>query len=130
MGNGNDMAGGGGGGDKHVFVTKLKYASTTAPTVCQNAAESAGLGGTWVPWLSNIHGTENAIDKITARGPWKLVTGEVAFANRGQIGSTPSVPIDVAEDGSKLAPEEEAWTATLTGGTRSTWHCSYWESSS
>src|SRR5438132_10727847 len=64
-GGGGDMAGGGGGGggdgggggSKRVFVTSVGYAGSAVMTVCQNAAASVNLGGTWTPWASNHYAT-------------------------------------------------------------------------
>jgi hypothetical protein len=133
-GNGNnshDM--GSSSGVKRVFVTKLTYSTATARTVCQNVAEAAGLGGTWVAWLSMVRDVViegDAIDRVTARGPWKLITGETAFANHGQLATTPSLPIDVTEDGTRLPADALVWTGTVQGGTSSSSYCQLWESTS
>jgi hypothetical protein len=113
---------------KRVFVTKTVYAATAAPTVCQSSADAAGLGGTWVPWLSAkwSTGNDNAITTVTSNGSWALVTGEVAFQTRGQLGTTPSVPINVTETGTTLPMNEGVWTGTLTGGTASDYTCQGW----
>jgi hypothetical protein len=115
-------------GPKRVFVTKTLYASTAAPKACQNSADAAGLGGTWVPWLSYRYtsGDYPAIDKITSNGPWTLITGELAFQNRGQLATAPSVPINVTEMGTVLPPNQFVWTGTVNGGTASVYTCQSW----
>jgi hypothetical protein len=126
--NGHDMASS--SGVKRVFVTKLTYATTTVSMVCQNVAEAAGLGGTWVAWLSMVRTDViegDAIERVTARGPWKLISGETAFANHGQLATNPSVPIDVAEDGTKLPADALVWTGTVQGGTSASAYCQLWE---
>jgi len=110
-----------------VFVSRLRYRATAAPTACQNAADAAGLGGTWVPWLSfrSSTGTRDALDEISSEGPWELVTGEQAFANRAQLGTVPSVPINIAEDASTVV-DGIVWTGTLLGGTAADDTCEGW----
>lgn len=128
-GAGGDM-GGASGGAKRVFVTSLTYSATVAPTVCQNVAESANLGGTWVAWLSTRYSNDSivAIDQVTGTGPWKLLTGETAFANHGQLATTPSVVIDVTEMGTTLDAGQSVWTGTTTGGQPEGSDCDAWGS--
>src|SRR5438874_13142268 len=47
MAGGGGNGGGGGGGSKRVFVTSVGYAGPAVLTICQNAAASVNLGGTW-----------------------------------------------------------------------------------
>lgn len=112
---------------KRVFVTEQQYRPTAAPEVCQNAAEAAELGGTWVPWLSYGYSTgdDDAIDAVASEGPWNLPDGETAFRNKGQLGTVPSVPINVTEWGDVLT-EGFVWTGTFTGGTTAGHHCQAW----
>ncbi len=124
---GGDMGGGtpSVGGAKRVFVTSIAYAATAAPTVCQNAANAVGLGGTWKAWMAV--NTTSPLPGILGSGPWQLITGETAFANSGQLGTTPSTAIDVTEMGTKLAaPDRYVWTGTLAGGTASGHDCADW----
>jgi hypothetical protein len=112
---------------QRVFVTTTAYASTAAASACQSSADAAGLGGTWVPWLSYHYSTNvDAIRSITSNGPWVLLSGAVAFRNRGQLGTAPSVPINVTEQGATLGSSERAWTGTLTGGVSSDYTCQAW----
>lgn len=139
-GDGGSSSGGSGGDGgtatgsaKRVFVTSLAYDATVAPTVCQSVADSAGLGGTWVAWLSEKYTTESypAIDTVKGTGPWKLLTGETAFANHGQLATAPSVMIDVTEMGTKLdVNASQVWTGTATGGQPDGLDCGGWSSNS
>lgn len=121
-------------GPKRVFVTKLTYsASAVSDQICQNAADAVSLGGTWKAWLSyqyEVGKNKNAIDRITGTGPWKLLTGEVVFQNHAQLSTTPSVPIQVTESGTKLGVSELVFTGTTTGGVTSNEDCSEWSSTS
>lgn len=117
-------------GPKRVFVTKLTYSgAAVSDQICQNAADAVVLGGTWRAWLS-FHFGSSAIDHITGTGPWKLITGEVAFQNHAQLGTTPSVPIQVTEMGTKLGPSELVFTGTTTGGVSSSSDCGDWSGTS
>jgi hypothetical protein len=114
-------------GDKRVFVTKGTYTGSAALGACQAAATAAGLGGVWVEWLSTS--TENAIDRVTASGPWKLLTGETVFSDHAQLGVTVSVSLDVTEDGMKLPGNVYVWTGTKGNGQVAIYTCSDWTSS-
>jgi hypothetical protein len=115
-------------GPKRVFVTSLTYLPTAVQSICQNVADSRGLGGQWVAWLSErwTTGDDDAIDKITSDGPWLLLTGQEAFHNRGQLATTPSVPINVTEMETTLG-SGNVWTGTILGGTAAGWTCENWD---
>ena len=129
---GGGGAGGGGGGatagSKRLFVTSTAYAATVAPAVCQSVADSVGLGGTWIPWLSNQYTPSSAGTVVKGDGPWKLLDGNVAFANHGQLATMPTLPISVDENGH--AVDGIAWTGTLTGGIVGSLDCDGWSSNS
>jgi hypothetical protein len=120
-GSGGGGSGGGGGGSstgqKRMFVTSAAYAGTAVSGICQAAADSVSLGGTWVPWLS--FGADvtprSAIDEVKGTGPWVRLDGMVAFANHAQLATAPSVPLDVDEHGQTIGVSD-VWTGTLTGG--------------
>jgi len=135
-GSGGGGSGGGGGtstGSKRVFVTSTLYAGSVVKSVCGNAADAVGLGGTWLPWLSESEaGAESdAIATIQGSGPWVRLDGMVAFANHAQLATTPSVPINVTEKMQVVgATEDDAvWTGTLSGGVHGTDDCFGWTSS-
>jgi hypothetical protein len=120
----------GGGGDlsavadmsvvHHVFVTSMSFTGNLgglhgADGSCSSVAGTGGLGGTWKAWLSDS--TNNAIDRITNDlGPWYRLDGMLVFANKEQMKSTPSVPIDVDEN-HLVTHVEGVWTGTVLGGT-------------
>ena len=124
---------------KHIFVTRGTYtgALTTimglpdglaaADAICQQRAKAAGLAGTYVAWLSSS--TRDAIDRITAQGPWRPVgTTDVAFENRSQLYGEPLVRLDRDERGEPLTTSIDgmAWTGTRAGGGRHAYTCNDW----
>ena len=132
-GGGTGGAGGGGGtstGQKRMFITSAAYAGTAVSGICQAAADSVSLGGTWVPWLS--FGADvtprNAIDEVKGAGPWVRLDGMVAFANHAQLATAPSVPLEIDEHGQTIAVSD-VWTGTLTGGSYSGSDCHNWGAS-
>ncbi len=124
----NDMATSHGGGRKRLFVTDTAYSGVAAPSACQSSADSMSLGGTWVPWLSNLPkpSAANPIDNIKGDGPWSLLNGTQAFANHAQLATTPTVEIILTERGNTLDDRSVVWTGTLTGGTASGQSCTNW----
>src|SRR5688572_3513455 len=72
-----------------VFVSSLRYPAdlktaggkatgkASADAICQTLADAAGLGGTYVAWLSTSD--QNAIDHVQGPGPWYRVDGALAF---------------------------------------------------
>ena len=109
-----------------VFVSSLRYPAdlktaggkatgkASADAICQTLADAAGLGGTYVAWLSTSD--QNAIDHVQGAGPWYRVDGAMAFPNRATLGTTPQVPIMIDEKGGTPDPFYEAWTGTALGG--------------
>lgn len=98
---------------------------------CQAAAAGANLTGSWKAWISDVNDvpgsasrpTVNAIDRITATGPWYLLCRDSqkklikVFNNKAQLGSTPLDVLNCTELG---APPNDTiagvWTGTATGG--------------
>jgi hypothetical protein len=132
---------------KRLFVTSLKYkgdlktagliATNGGPIttgleggdgLCQTAAMTAGLGGTWKAYLSDS--TTNAYDRIADVGPWTLVGGAILFANKAALKGAPAGPINRDETG-KYIPDISAvtWTGTNVDGTKATNNCTDWTSS-
>lgn len=125
---------------KRVFVTSIDYAPSwggpeKADKLCTNVANGAGLGGTWVAWVSigapNV--PDEPINRITQygsnpnAGPWYLVDQTTkVFANVGALSGAPLVPINQDETGGAVGQLIGAWTGTLVGGTASTDDCSGW----
>jgi len=100
-----------------------------ADNLCKNLATTAGLTGTWAAWLSNEDGLVNdAIDRVTSTGPWRLVTGnEVVATTKAQlISGTLAHAIDRDEKGVAVAVGSRVWTGTGANGKYSTNDCNKW----
>jgi hypothetical protein len=109
-----------------VFATSSSYAANAFDknTSCQTVAAAAGLGGTWVAWLS--YGTTNAIDRVGA-GPWYLMDGTTLAVTRAQLVAPPIAhEIDLTEMGQTLPTTKAAWTGTNADGTASGKDCDGW----
>jgi len=117
----------------NVFVTSTPYNGDLgglagADNKCQSHADAAGLGGSWIAWLSTS--TVNAIDRFpdTANGPF-IRTGDAAVIAVTKADLT---------DGSLLAPISNTetgdrdggnvWTGTRPDGTRAHAMCDDWSS--
>jgi hypothetical protein len=118
-------------GPRHVFVTSAAFAGNLgglsgADAKCTAAAAAAGLGGSFVAWLSDA--TTSAKDRVTGPGPWLRVgTTSVVFADRASLITTgPLMPVIVTEAG-VAATGGFAWTGTKTDGTKATGdNCNNW----
>ncbi len=108
-------------GVDRVFVTASDFSGDTsgltgADLICQDAADTAGLGGAWVAYMSDT-GT-NAIDRV-GLGPFVLLDGTVIATSRADLtdGSI-SHAINLDENGAT----QSKWvkTGTDTNGTRGT----------
>ena len=138
---GSDAGDAGDGGDgavphKRVFITSdgwngnLKSAGNSTTTglagadkLCQTAAVNAGLGGSWIAWLSDSN--TNAYDRIADVGPWYRLDGRMAFANKAGLKGNPMVTLNVNETGGTGTPLFP-WTGTLANGTKAATNCSNW----
>ncbi|HET9485380.1 MAG TPA: hypothetical protein VFO79_15570 [Xanthomonadales bacterium] len=128
-------------GGRRVFVTRGTYTGALSTVmgiadglaagdaICQQRAKAAGMTGTWVAWLSSS--SKDAIDRITAQGPWRLVGGDTAFENRAQLYGEPLVRLERDERGELLstAIDAMAWTGTRAGGGRHAYTCGDWTAS-
>jgi len=87
-----------------------------ADATCNSLAKAQGLAGTYRAWLS-VAGS-NAVDRITADGPWYLVNGELVASTRAELVSgTLRHAIDRDEKGATPpAAEDRVWTATTQAG--------------
>ena len=118
-----------------IFVTRGSYAGgalalddargvDAADAICKLRAKAAGLGGTWIAWLSTTQ--LDAIDRVTSLGPWHLVGDSVpAFENRAQLYGEPLVALDRDERG-EMVTNAVIWTGTLRTGRRSPDTCADW----
>jgi hypothetical protein len=121
-------------GALRVFVTQVTHNGnfgglTGADTVCQNAADAQGLGGTWVAWLSS--GTTNAHDRVTSAGPWYAIDGAKVFNNKANLETIPLAPI-VDETGAtpRWMGLTSPWTGSDQGGVTGDADCAGWTSAS
>jgi hypothetical protein len=110
------------GGAKRVFVTSTSYVGSAVLDACSTAAAAANLGGTWKPWLSTAG--QDALDSISATGPWKRLDGVLVFNNHANLATQPLALIDIDENGSLAGGA--AWTGTNTGGRKSIYNCQSW----
>lgn len=90
-------------GKKRVFVTSSSYSGNLgglsgADEKCQQAADGANLGGTWMALLASRN--VGALERVKDVGPWYLVgSGAKAFNNAANLGTTPLVPLRNDEQG-------------------------------
>lgn len=131
-GNGSSSGGGSSEGttgsplvDRRVFVTSVAYHGDLktlggagsgiegADSLCNSLAQAAGLGGTWVAWVSTS--TVDAISRLAADGRWTLIDGATeVFPSRGDVQFGPLHAIDTAEDGEVVSDlgDVVVWTNT------------------
>jgi hypothetical protein len=83
--------------------------------LCQTAATGGGLGGTWSAILQQPNG---GLDALSDVGPWHRLDGMVAFNNRAQLKTTPSVAINIDElnKSQSAATSRCVWTGLQAGG--------------
>lgn len=111
---------------KRVFVTKDSFQGDAVLDACQAAADDAGLGGTWVPWLSTSLLSAKA--RIPGNGPWQALTGETVFSDAAQLATKPTVPIRTDETGAAVDEGLYVWTGTDNGGSATVYTCWSWSS--
>ena len=136
-GTGGSGGAGGAGGVKRVFVTETTYTGSTmggvagADQKCNLSAQAAQLGGTWVAWVSSS--SVNAIDRVTAAGPWVLInTSTTIFNNKANLATSPLLPINATEQGHTITTAStvtHVWTGTDNGGNAAASTCNGWSSS-
>ncbi|MEM7152839.1 MAG: hypothetical protein AAF799_08350 [Myxococcota bacterium] len=117
-----------------VFVTSTKYAATfggasDAAALCQNHADSAGLGGTWVAWISDSSEGSAADNFTQSPYDYTLVDGTVIAHGWDELtdGGLDNL-IGLDEDG--VSRTGFAWTGTNTDGSTSGYTCSDWTATS
>jgi hypothetical protein len=97
-----------------------------ADAICNELADAAGLGGTYVAWLSTT--TTNAFSRIENGVGWVAIDGTPIAATPTDLvtGSMVS-PIAYDERGHDVRPtQSEVWTGTLGDGTYSGSTCMGW----
>jgi hypothetical protein len=144
---GNDVCEGGaplpfGAGKKRLFETRTRFKGNLVAAanaeggpvtnglaagdeLCNRTAAAAGLGGTWIAWLSDS--ATNAIDRIQDVGPWYRLDGALVFANKAALAGNPRVETFVTED--CTVSDLAVWTGTLSNGTKASNTCDDWGSS-
>ena len=95
------------GQPKRIFVTRTAFTGdlktlghapdgpSGADALCDLAAQSMTLGGTWKAWVSTS--TELATDRIAEVGPWVDLQGHVVFNNKAGFSTGPLRPIEFDE---------------------------------
>ncbi len=116
-----------------VFVTSSKYASTfggvtDANTICQSHADTAGLGGTWMAWMSDSVDGSPADNFTQSPYNYTLVDGTVIASDwddliDGQLDTL----IGLDEDGTSRSGF--VWTGTDTAGLSAS-QCTDWSTTS
>ena len=87
-----------------------------ADKICNDLAKAQGLAGTYVAWVSTT-GT-NAIDRITANGPWQRVDGQVVAQTKAQLATGTLTTALLRDEKNQTPPaaEDRVWTATGADG--------------
>lgn len=87
-----------------------------ADKICSDLAKAQGLPGTYVAWISTA-GT-NAIDRITANGPWQRVDGQVVAQTKAQLATGALTTALLRDEKNQTPPpaEDRVWTATGSNG--------------
>jgi hypothetical protein len=117
----------GSGAPKRAFVTDASYpgnfnGAAGAHTICQKAANSVNLGGTWVAWIADGN------TPITCSGgPWVLVDGttEVGGCTELMSGQLKN-PLGLSEDGMPPLGQIYVWTGLGGQGTPTGNDCMAW----
>ncbi len=115
-----------------VFLTNQVFSGALggalgADAVCQEAADSASLGGAWMAWVSDSN--VSVADRFAhSKSPYKLLTGTIIAANWDSLTSTNlQAPINVDEemnlDGSVSIG---VWTGTDASGQADSNDCNDW----
>jgi len=117
---------------RRIFVTSKTMTPdfgglSQGDAICQNAAQGAGLGGTWMAWLST--GQTSAASRLEhATVPYKLVTGTTVASDWTVLtGGTLAHAIDRDETGALDATATVATGTTASGGSASG-NCNGWTS--
>ncbi len=122
---------------KTVFVTSQTYSANLGNLVgadakCQGLADTVGLPGTYLAWLSNGTTAEQPRDRFTqSTTPYVRTDGvEVAADWTDLIDGEIDHPISIDELGNPAGTGSPAWTNTNSNGSRGSMHCGNWLSTS
>lgn len=118
---------------KRVFVTNTKYRGDMggvagADAVCTANAKDAGLGGSWIAWLSTSGaGGTRAIDRIEHDGPYVRLDDVIVVSKKSELGSgSISAPINVTAEQSVVTSTGAVWTGSTVAGASSGSDCAGW----
>jgi len=116
---------------QRVFVTSTTVKGNLgglagADRVCGTLAAAAGLGGTWVAWLSSHDGEPQAIDRVTGTGPFRLVTGELVAASKSDLTGKPLAHAIDRDENGVAVPKSRVWTGSGANGRYLTKDCAKW----
>lgn len=124
-------------GPKRVFITRNGYPGDLrtagngtdglngADRLCQLAADSVVLGGTWKAFLSSS--TVSAIDRIADVGPWFNLQGQRVFHNKAGFLTGPLTAIEYTERGEPTTSTGSfprgatVWTGSTATGRPASW---------
>src|SRR5207245_9449153 len=102
---------------RRAFITSSAFTADfggagAGDTACQNLANAAGLGGTWMAWVSDSNSSPSArFSRATV--PYRLLDGTRVAASYAALASgTLEHGIDRDQRGT-VWPTREVWTATL-----------------
>jgi hypothetical protein len=116
-----------------VFVSNETYDGARgghagADATCQTLATGAGLGGTWMGWISDSTSSPSQRFSKATVGYFLLDGTSVAASWTDLTTNGPTHAIDLTETGASLAAASsnasKTWTATLVSGALGTPSCS------
>ena len=117
---------------RRVFVTTQTWTGNLgglagANAKCQDAADAAGLGGTYKAWIATGKANEAPADHFSkSTAPYVRVDGEVIAANWDDlVDAELAIAINVTEDGVAAGGTNHVWTNVKADGTRldAAMHC-------
>jgi hypothetical protein len=107
---------------RRVFVSSATYTgslggATGADAKCQSLAGAAGLGGTWMAWVSDSSSSPSTRFTLSA-AEYRLLDGTLVAAGWSALTSgSLSAGIALDEHGQPFTGTSETWTATYFDGT-------------
>jgi hypothetical protein len=118
---------------RRVFVTSASIPSTLGSHTnydarCQSIASAAGLGGTWMAWLSTtgIGGSSPSVRFTRATVPYRLLNGtSIANSYADLSDGSIAAAINLTETFTTLT-NNYAWSATTETGTAMVDNCGNW----
>ena len=116
---------------KYVFVTSEAVPATLGSALladanCQAVAASAGLGGTWMSWTSDIT-TSPAMRFTKSMLPYKLLDGtKIAHDWADLTNGNIEHGINMTETSEALSTQDNVWTGTKPDGKYSGVACDNW----